>query len=32
VRHVYAIYWMFVDLFMLVLVSVVNYFMVHVTL
>jgi hypothetical protein len=32
VRHVYAIYWMFVDLFMSVLVSVVNYFVVLVTL
>jgi hypothetical protein len=32
VRHVYAIYWMFMDLFMLVLVSVVNYFVVLLTL
>jgi hypothetical protein len=32
VRHVYAIYWMFVDLFISVLVSVVNYFVVLVTL
>jgi hypothetical protein len=32
VRHVYAIYLMFVDLLMLVLVSVVNYFVVLVTL
>jgi hypothetical protein len=32
VRHVYAIYWMFVDLFMSVLISVVNYFVVLVTL
>jgi hypothetical protein len=31
VRHVHAIYWMFVDFFMWVLVSVVNYFVVFVT-
>jgi hypothetical protein len=31
-RHVYAIYLLFVDLFMSVLVSVVNYFVVLVTL
>jgi hypothetical protein len=32
VRHIYAIYWMFVDLLMSILVSVVNYFVVLVTL
>jgi hypothetical protein len=32
VRHVYAIYWMFVYLFIWVLVSIVNYFVVLVTL
>jgi hypothetical protein len=32
VRHVYGIYWMFVDLFISALVSVVNYFVVLMTL
>jgi hypothetical protein len=31
VRHIYGIHWMFVDLFMWVLVSFVNYFVIHVT-